>query len=380
MTEPSKVVHMTTVHHPYDTRIYHKECKSLQKAGFDVSLIASAGTDENLEKSAIPIKPIKKRSNRWLRMTLSTFQAYRKAKQMQADYYHIHDPELLPVAWLLQKQGNTVIYDIHEDYVTSIYQKEYIAKPIRKLIAFLYRHTENLFSRRLELCLAEKYYKEKYPSGICILNYPTLNEKMLNHHRGTQPAENKLLYTGNVTAERGAYIHARLPVVDKDITVHFVGKCDQRIANKMYDVAGEAKNNLVIEGIGRFVEREQIDESYINRNWLAGIALFPPTDHYMKKELTKFFEYMSAGIPIICSDFPVWKKFIEMYDCGIAVDPNNAEKIREAIAFLRTNPGRAAQMGDNGKRAVQKVLNWKSEEDKLIRWYQNIGRQSAVSN
>src|SRR5699024_8874157 len=111
---------------------------------------------------------------------------------------------------------------------------------------------------------------------------------------------------------------------------------------------------------------------YVQENWLAGIALFPPTAHYMKKELTKFFEYMNAGLPIICSNFPIWKTFVETHQCGIAVDPYNEEEIKEALESLRKNPELAIQMGENGKKAVQEELNWKAEEKKLIHWYDQL--------
>jgi glycosyltransferase involved in cell wall biosynthesis len=363
---------MTTVHQPYDTRVFHKECSSLQKAGYDVSLIAPMRKDEVREDTGIHLIPMKKRKNRLLRMTLSTLQAYRLAKRLDADCYHFHDPELLPVGWLLKKKRNIVIYDVHEDYVTSIYQKEYIAKPIRKWIASLYGFIEKQFSRRMDLCLAEKYYKEKHPSGKCILNYPALNEKLLHHQVDLEPAGEKLLYTGNVSIERGAIIQSRLPQIDGNISVHFIGKCPKHLAEKMYATAGEHKRNLIIEGIDRFIEREQIDDNYVNRKWLAGIALFPPTEHYRKKELTKFFEYMSAGIPIICSNFPVWESFIETYACGITVDPYNDEEVKNAIDYLRQHPTEARQMGINGKRAVLEELNWGTEEEKLIRWYESL--------
>src|SRR5699024_6459436 len=100
--------------------------------------------------------------------------------------------------------------------------------------------------------------------------------------------------------------------------------------------------------------------------------LFPPTAHYMKKELTKFFEYMNAGLPIICSDFPVWKNFVETYQCGIAVDPYDEHAIRQAISYLRNNPERAREMGKNGKEAVTQELNWQSQEEILITWYNTL--------
>lgn len=373
MNSNKRVTHMTTVHHPYDTRIYHKECQSLQKAGYNVTLIAPH--EKGLSKKGkINIIPIKKYRNRFLRMFLSTFQAYKEACKLNAHYYHIHDPELLPVAWLLKKKNNVVIYDIHEDYKTSIMQKSYMPKPIRKLCASTYQVVEKFLSRNLELCLAEKYYKNKYPEGKCVLNYPLLNKRLINHEIDYESRENKLVYTGNVTIDRGAFIHARLPLIDPSITVHFIGKFESGLDKRMKEIAGDKNNHLIMKGVDRYVPREEIDEGYVNHSWLAGLALFPPTAHYMQKELTKFFEYMSVGIPILCSDIPAWKHFVEKYSCGIAVDPYNDKEIKHAIEFLKENPGKAKEMGNNGKRAVLSKLNWKVEEEKLINWYNEIGR------
>src|SRR5699024_2336389 len=183
MDQKKKVVHMTTVHHPFDTRIYHKECTSLQQAGFDVSLITTMDEDDTPDSPEVNIIPLKKRGGRIRRMFFSTWEAYRKAKRLKADCYHFHDPELLPVGWLLKTKNNTVIYDIHEDYITSITQKEYMLKLVRALFARIYQFAERLFYRNIELCLAEKYYVDKYPRGTRILNYPAVNEKLMHVNR-----------------------------------------------------------------------------------------------------------------------------------------------------------------------------------------------------
>lgn len=372
MKKQIRVVHMTTVHHPHDPRIYYKQCLSLQRANYETYLIAQPA-DEPIEAGdGVKHIPLKKYNSRLKRMLFGTWEAYKKAKQLQADIYVFHDPELMPIGALLKRENNIVIYDIHEDYVTSILQKPYLKRPLRRMLARGYRIAEKLFTRKMELSLAEKYYEQLYPKGTTILNYPLLNERFLEIDRSKQQNVDKLIYTGNVTEDRGALIHANIPNIDPAVSVQFVGKCARPLAEKMYKVAGPYKDNIAIEGIDEFVVKEKMETYYIRENWLAGIALFPPTDHYMKKELTKFFEYMNAGLPIICSDFPTWKKFIETYECGIAVDENNPDAIRAAIQTLRENRALAEQLGENGRRAVIEELNWKVEETKLLNWYEQL--------
>src|SRR5699024_6209289 len=109
-----------------------------------------------------------------------------------------------------------------------------------------------------------------------------------------------------------------------------------------------------------------------NQKWLAGLAIFPPTEHYMKKELTKFFEYMYAGLPVIVSDFPKWKKFVEKYQCGITVRYSNEQEIKDAVNYLIDNPVAARIMGENGQRAVIEELNWNKEAEKLLKLYNSF--------
>src|SRR5690625_1091629 len=247
MNTPKRAVHMTTVHHPYDPRIYHKECYSLVKAGFDVTLIAQASTETAQTYEDITHIPVKTYTNRVKRMIFGSIAAYRQAKKLQADVYHFHDPELLLIGWLLKKKDNVVIYDIHEDYVTGILQKEYMSRPLRQFAAKLYQWVEKIFTRKMELCLAEKYYYDRYGRGTCILNYPLLQEPVLQPDQGEEPLADKLVYTGNVTTERGALIPAKIPALDPQATGHFVGKCPRELAEEMYEVAGDQRAQLEIE-------------------------------------------------------------------------------------------------------------------------------------
>src|SRR5699024_362513 len=218
-----------------------------KKCGNHVTLIDQQSKCESRNNTQIKLIHIKTYTNCFKRMLFGTWDTYQKAKKLQADVYHFHDPALMFVGWLLKKNDNVVVYDIHEDYVTSILQKEYMKKPVKKMIAVMYKLLEKLFTRHMELCSAEKYYNEIYKDRTCILNYPTSNETIINHKRQRGRLENKLLYTGNVTYDRGALTHARIPRIDGSISVHFIGKCASSIAEEMYATAGDRKDRLIIE-------------------------------------------------------------------------------------------------------------------------------------
>lgn len=366
-----KVCILTSVHLPFDTRIFHKEAKSLARAGYDVTLIAQHDMEEVVD--GIRVVPLTKPKNRFERMTKTVWQVYRVALAENADLYHFHDPELIPIGLLLKLHGKRVIYDIHEDYVTAINQKGYLPITVRKMLAIVIGRIELMSGKYFALILAEKYYSERFPLGTNILNYPILPQRnstcaitKKNKH------ELRLIYTGIISVDRGALIHANIVNLLSDIEMWMIGRCTEKLAGQLYNIAGNQSARLHIEGIGYHVPHKRILEYYVLNKWTASLAIFPPTKHYEKKELTKFFEYMAAAIPIISSNSPAWKQIVEREQCGICVDPLNPEDIAESIQFIVEHPAEAEQMGENGRRAVEERYNWGMEEKKLLELYEAL--------
>jgi len=81
---------------------------------------------------------------------------------------------------------------------------------------------------------------------------------------------------------------------------------------------------------------------------------------------------MEAGLPVIASDFALWREIIDKSGCGVCVDPTKPEKISEAIKYLSENPERARKMGSNGRKAVLKEYNWDNESKKFISIYDGL--------
>ena len=88
-------------------------------------------------------------------------------------------------------------------------------------------------------------------------------------------------------------------------------------------------------------------------------------------------EYMSAELPVIASNFRLWKQIIDGVDCGICVDPNSPEKISNTIRFLIDSPDWVRKMGRSGRQAVLEKYNWRNEVKKLITFYETLGMVRA---
>lgn len=368
-----KIVHLSSVHARYDNRILLKECVSLVNAGYDVTLYISDGEkDENFK--GVKIINIGTKRSILQRFTRTIPKMLKTAIQKRADVYHFHDPELIPVGLILRILGYKVIYDIHEDYTTAIRQKRYLNSLAAKIISFAFDFFERFSAHFFINIIAEKYYINRFPKSTPILNYPIFSEEVSTFPNLGKESRilKKLLYTGNITLDRGAENHAKMLRELEDIELTMIGKCDKHIAKIIEDEVGEERGRLTLIGVDVFVNPDDIDKKYKNEMWLAGIALFPKTAHYDKKELTKFFEYMKYGLPIICSDFSAWKTLVEDNNIGIAVDPNNLAEIGNAIEKLHNNPTLYNEMSENGIKLVRSTFNWVKEEQKLIRLYKTI--------
>jgi glycosyltransferase involved in cell wall biosynthesis len=104
----------------------------------------------------------------------------------------------------------------------------------------------------------------------------------------------------------------------------------------------------------------------------AGLVVLHPTSNYKDAYPIKMFEYMAAGLPVIASDFPLWRRIIDEAGCGLLVDPLDPRAIARAMQWILDNPEEAEVMGRRGKAAVADRYNWDSQAVKLIGLYQRL--------
>ena len=360
-----KICHISTVHSLYDTRIFLKECKTLAKSGYKVYYIVTHFCDEKIDGvNVISLPEIKGRLNRMIKKTML---AYKKALEINAEIYHIHDPELIPIALKLKKLGKKVIYDVHEDVPRDILSKEYIPKKLRPIISNVFEIFEKFASKKFDYIIAATpYIRDRFLKLGCktidIQNMPLLSEfTNIVHDWGSK--ENAVCYVGGINRIRGIYEMIEAIKILSGVKLYLAGSVEMKEEKEIID------NFYNVVFLGHLTRNEM---RKLFSKVKAGLVLFHPEENHINSQPNKLFEYMSAGIPVIASNFPLWRDIVEGNNCGICVNPLNPVEISEAIRYLLENPKEAKKMGENGRKAVLEKYNWEKESEKLLYVYEKV--------
>ncbi|NLV16848.1 MAG: glycosyltransferase family 4 protein [Syntrophomonadaceae bacterium] len=364
-----KVCHMTSVHSRQDTRIFVRQCRSLHKAGYDVTLIAENDRDEVIE--GIKICGVDKEKKRLARMAGTTRQIYKRAVECDADIYHFHDPELIPLGMYLKQKGKKVVYDVHEDLPRDIYYKPWIPRHFRGPISRLAETIEAWAAKRLDAVITSTpYIAERFRGltdlAVDIKNYPLLQEDIAPVEWNAK--EENISYISSIFIIERAVREVIKAMESVEAGLTLAGRLEESLRDKqLSELPGWEK----VSYLG-WVDRGQVVE--IMKKSRAGLSLYYPTATYLYAIPTKMFEYMMAGIPVIASNLPYETEIINKYRCGICVDPYHPEQIAEAMNWVLNNPEQAEEMGRNGRYAIENEFNWATEEKKLLALYNELLR------
>ena len=354
-----------------DSRIFYKECRSLVKAGYDVTLIANHNKKEEVI-GGVKIISFPLFKNRLTRMLFSPLRMFFLARKQEAAIYHFHDPELVITGLLLKCSGAKVIFDVHEDIVKQIKIKKFLL--FSSLLSRLFVPLNYLSAKCFHLVLAEHSYEKIYKKHTrryrIVLNMPDIGFFEPYSVTGRSDCRG-IFYIGRVTKLRGIDVMVRaLHILKKkkiDVTMHVVGYIDPALKEELenLDYFAEIEENIIFYG------KRTLEEGYeIAKKCFAGLSVLKPVENYLHSYSTKVFEYMAVSLPVITSDFPLYKDVVEVHGCGFCIDPGDPDVLANSIIDLLTNKDKAGEMGLKGREAAIKEFNWEKEEKKLLEMYQ----------
>lgn len=372
------IVVASSVHRWDDTRILYRQAVSLSALG-KVALFAPAPFRKKKigNITIIGIPPWHHKHQR-IRLITGLYITFRNnIKHIKS--IHIHDPELLPVIYLLHHKNKHLglIYDMHENYKELIYSKLWIPSFLRSVIKKIYIWIEEKVIPEISGAI---YSPKDLKNNLLSLNsrvarienYPILKRESAIHNLDEIKRENnKVVYLGEMRRIRGILeLIEAIKVVSKtikNIRLEFIGRAVP--SNFEWEIKSKIQQ-LNLESYISVRGHLPYDEALgLARDANIGIVTFLPTPNNLSCLPNKLFEYMQLCLPVIASNFPHYADIIGKSNCGLLVDPSDPNSIALGIIKLLSDPDLSKKMGNNGRRAVDNEYNWENESNKLLNFY-----------
>lgn len=368
-----RIAHITTVHTRRDTRIFLKQCRTLAgQPDYDVYLVVADGKGD-AELDGVHIVDCGKASGgKFGRIIMGAWRVFTTTKRICPNVVHFHDPELIPVGFLLRLWSIDIVYDVHEDFPRQIRSNNWINPLIRWPISLGLPLIEWIAARVFTsvVTVTPKIAQRFSPNKtVIICNFPIQSE-FPPVGATNEPSQNKdFAYVGIITPIRGAK-----EMVDAIGILNHSHQARLRLAGKFMPTSLEEDLRSLpawqYTDFSGWADRYQIAQ--ILSEVRAGLVVLHPTRNYPDAYPVKMFEYMSAGLPVIASNFPLWKSIVEDAGCGLLVDPRDSLSIASAMRWILENPDEAMAMGERGRKAIEVTYNWNPEAEKLITLYEKI--------
>jgi glycosyltransferase involved in cell wall biosynthesis len=361
-----RIAHLTSAHPRGDTRIFIKQCRTLAAHGYDVTLVVADGKGDAL-RDGVRIVDAGYLAGRMKRIFTSTGRVLAAARALDADLYHLHDPELIPAGLALKRLGKRVIFDSHEDVSRQLLGKPYLGAWSRRTLSLAYGLFERYACARFDgIIAATPFIRDAFltihPNTVDINNFPLIGE--LDAAAPWSSKREEVCYVGGIGAIRGIRELVQAgAALQSAARINLAGQFSEP------GVEAEVKAAAGWERINALGQLDRAGVRALMMRSVAGIVAFHPLPNHLDALPTKMFEYMSSGMAVIASDFPLWRSIIEGNGCGLCIDPYDSGALAAAIDRLVRHPDLARAMGENGRRAVLEQYNWQVEASKLINFY-----------
>jgi len=370
--DKNKVCVLTSVHSPFDGRIFYKECRSLAKSGYEVYLVATYNREEIID--GVHIMPLPQIKSKFYRFFAKDWIALYKAIRVDAKICHFHDPELIIVGIVLKLFGKKVIYDVHEDYPEIMRANLFMPKNIRFIVSYFMNFWEKTLSRIFDALifptegLSEKFINKR---KVILVNFP-LKEKSPASLDNNSKKGYDIIHLGTISPFRMIFfvkVMQELEEMKKDYEWLFLGISKETVKWCNKNIHPALIKHII------FKERIPYNRALeLMSSAIIGINYHPYEERFRVAIPIKIFEYMAFGLPVITTALPELVRYLGVFDgeFGFLLDDNNPQVFAKKITQILENPDKE-KMGKKGMSLFLEKFNWETREAlKLINLYKEI--------
>lgn len=372
----STIVHCTSVHPWEDSRIFLKMARSSAAMGHRVHLVAidraaSIGKSFNRDGVTVHLLPgsdIRTRKDRFIK---GAKRAVSHALTLGPDIIHFHDPEMIPVVATTRFKDAVVVFDAHEDVPALVYSRDWIPAPAKPLFRLVAHGLERIASTRFDGVIgATPTIAKSFPEAksVTIQNFPISGELATMSVDAEQWRNRPMrgIYVGGMSSARGI-----LPLI------RGIGKSK---LIEGFDMVGVADSSLPEDhlintpGIEKVIRHGQQPRSALPALLAQarfGAVTFLAHPNHVNAQPNKLFEYMSAGLPVLASGFPLWREIVGTL--GEYVDPEDDDAIGEGIdRLLAADEDTQFTRSQAAAQRIAERFTWESESLKLEALYARL--------
>ena len=369
-----RVCHVCSAHSTDDSRIFHRMCTCLADAGYDVHLIGQSSATGTFQLRGVTIHPLPRWQSRRDRLW-ARFRIARLSQQLAPDLFHVHEPELLgPVVSVAGSRP--VVWDVHESYLDLLSERAWIPRWLRPPAAHLWNLRERHWVGRCAAvvvvteAIAERYYR-LHPNVRVVANYPCWSE--IEQLPVVARDGRTCVFAGMLSPERGlsqllqalALLHSRglsLPLV-------LAGPADKSYLRELLAEAERLKIGQLVDYRGVLKRAEAL---VLQHQASIGVVPYLPSRNASAGIANKLLEAMAVGLPVVFSDFPIYRQIAGAAGAGLPVDATKPGEIAIALERLVRDERLAKEMGEAGRRAIRERFNWEAEHVTLLDLYRKV--------
>ena len=379
-----QIVHIVVNQYTHDARVI-RECKSLAKEGYDVTVLAYwlKGLDLAHRENGYNVVRIRIYTKSWSSHPMAQIIKYIEflikslmiIRKIKPNTCHCHNPDGLLIGYIAKLFWKTkLIYDSHELWAHSSHMTNY-NRILYKIGRWFEKALINKSDAVITVCdsILKVIKSENSVSEISVVrNMPELSTDNYNYSRDSlqfPKCKNILIYSGHIIPGRGINnIIKAMRSVNDDIGLVIMGG-NGHYKNTMIANVEKYKLTMRVAFVGAVTP-----ERVISICKLADVGIVPIRnicDSYYLCLPNKLFEYIQSGLPVLCSDFPEMKNIIKQYHVGLTFNPEDPIQIAAKINEILFNEAKYYDYCGASIKAA-KILNWDIEKKNLFSVYRQL--------